>query len=92
MCFKEAISYAGVAPMGIIEADDGLIAFDTGDTRHDGEFMLKAIRTVSKKPIKAGDIRVRGDVAEAARLINLFDRYRPEKAGIIPSARLEHAH
>jgi len=42
----------GLAPMSIIEAKDGLIAFDTGDTKHDGELMLEAIRTVSKKPIK----------------------------------------
>ncbi len=42
----------GLAPMSIIEAEDGLIAFDTGDTRHDGELMLEALRTVSKKPIK----------------------------------------
>ena len=42
----------GLAPMAIIEAEDGLIAFDTGDTRHDGELMLEALRTVSKKPIK----------------------------------------
>jgi len=42
----------GLAPISIIEAEDGLIAFDTGDTRHDGELMLKAIRTVSKKPVK----------------------------------------
>jgi len=42
----------GLAPMSIIEAEDGLIAFDTGDTRHDGELMLQALRTVSKKPIK----------------------------------------
>lgn len=42
----------GLAPMSIIEADDGLIAFDTGDTRHDGELMLRAIRTVTDKPIK----------------------------------------
>jgi len=42
----------GLAPMSIIEAKDGLIAFDTGDTKHDGELMLKAIRTVSQKPIK----------------------------------------
>jgi len=42
----------GLAPISIIEAEDGLIAFDTGDTRHDGELMLKALRTVSKKPIK----------------------------------------
>lgn len=42
----------GLAPMSIIEAEDGLIAFDTGDTKHDGELMLEAIRTVTKKPIK----------------------------------------
>jgi alkyl sulfatase BDS1-like metallo-beta-lactamase superfamily hydrolase len=42
----------GLAPMSIIEAEEGLIAFDTGDTKHDGELMLKAIRTVSQKPIK----------------------------------------
>jgi len=42
----------GLAPMSIIEAEDGLIAFDTGDTKHDGELMLEAIRTVSSKPIK----------------------------------------
>ena len=38
--------------MSIIEAEDGLIAFDTGDTRHDGELMLEALRRVSKKPVK----------------------------------------
>lgn len=37
----------------VVEADDGLIVFDTGDTKHDGEKLLKAIRTFSKKPIKA---------------------------------------
>jgi alkyl sulfatase BDS1-like metallo-beta-lactamase superfamily hydrolase len=42
----------GLAPISIIEAEDGLIAFDTGDTKHDGELMLAAIRTVSQKPIK----------------------------------------
>jgi glyoxylase-like metal-dependent hydrolase (beta-lactamase superfamily II) len=42
----------GLAPMSIIEAEDGLIAFDTGDTRHDGELMLEAIRTITQKPIK----------------------------------------
>jgi len=42
----------GLAPMSIIEAEDGLIAFDTGDTKHDGELMLEAIRTVTKKAIK----------------------------------------
>jgi hypothetical protein len=43
----------GLAPMSIIDTEEGLIAFDTGDTKHDGEINLKAIRTVSKKPIKA---------------------------------------
>jgi alkyl sulfatase BDS1-like metallo-beta-lactamase superfamily hydrolase len=38
--------------MSIIETEDGLIAFDTGDTKHDGELNPQAIRTISKKPIK----------------------------------------
>jgi len=42
----------GLAPMSIIETDEGLIAFDTGDTMHDGELMLAAIRTVTQKPVK----------------------------------------
>lgn len=42
-----------VAPIAIIETDEGLIAFDTGDAKHDGELLLEAIRTVSDKPIKA---------------------------------------
>jgi alkyl sulfatase BDS1-like metallo-beta-lactamase superfamily hydrolase len=41
--------------------------------------------------IKSGAIEVRGDAAEAARLVNFFDRYRPEKAVVIPPAFLEHA-
>jgi len=43
----------GLAPIAIIDTDEGLIAFDTGDTKHDGELLLEAIRTVSDKPIKA---------------------------------------
>jgi len=43
----------GLAPIAIIDTDEGLIAFDTGDSKHDGEILLKAVRTVSKKPIKA---------------------------------------
>ena len=39
--------------------------------------------------IKAGEIKVKGDATEAARL---FDRYRPEKAVVIPQAFLEHAY
>jgi len=37
----------------VIEAKDGLIVFDTGDTKKDGENLLEAIRTFSKKPVKA---------------------------------------
>jgi alkyl sulfatase BDS1-like metallo-beta-lactamase superfamily hydrolase len=40
--------------------------------------------------IKSGEIKVTGDSAEAARLINLFDRYSPEKAVVIPAAALGH--
>jgi len=43
----------GLAPISIIDTNEGLIAFDTGDTRHDGEILLEAIRTVSDKPIRA---------------------------------------
>lgn len=37
----------------VVEADDGLIVFDTGDTKKDGEKLLKAIRTFNQKPVKA---------------------------------------
>ncbi len=43
----------GLAPISVIDTDEGLIAFDTGDTKHDGELLLEAIRTVSDKPIRA---------------------------------------
>ncbi len=43
----------GLAPMSIIDTDEGLIVFDTGDTKHDGELFLEAIRTFSDKPVKA---------------------------------------
>jgi alkyl sulfatase BDS1-like metallo-beta-lactamase superfamily hydrolase len=43
----------GLAPIAIIDTEEGLIAFDTGDTKHDGELLLEAIRTVSDKPIRA---------------------------------------
>ena len=43
----------GLAPISIIDTDDGLIAFDTGDTKHDGEILLEAVRTFSDKPIRA---------------------------------------
>jgi alkyl sulfatase BDS1-like metallo-beta-lactamase superfamily hydrolase len=38
-----------------------------------------------------GSIKVTGDDAEAARLMNLFDKYSPEKAVVIPPAVLDHA-
>ena len=38
-----------------------------------------------------GGIEVTGDDAEAARLLNLFDRYSPEKAVVTPPAVLYHA-
>ena len=40
--------------------------------------------------IKSGDLKVTGDPAEAARLINLFDRYSPERAVVIPPANRDH--
>lgn len=43
----------GIAPMAVIDTPEGLIAFDTGDTKHDGELMFEALRTVSDKPVKA---------------------------------------
>jgi alkyl sulfatase BDS1-like metallo-beta-lactamase superfamily hydrolase len=36
----------------VIEAKDGLIVFDTGDTKEEGEHIRKAIESISKKPIK----------------------------------------
>lgn len=42
-----------LAPMTVIDTDEGMIAFDTGDTKHDGELMFEALRTVTDKPVKA---------------------------------------
>lgn len=36
----------------VIEAEDGLIVYDTGDTKEEGEHIRKAIEKISKKPIK----------------------------------------
>jgi hypothetical protein len=47
------IGGVGIAPISIIDTDQGLIAFDTGDSKHDGELLLAAIRTFSQKPVKA---------------------------------------
>ena len=43
----------GLVPIAVIDTDEGLIAFDTGDSKHDGELLMAAIRTVSDKPVKA---------------------------------------
>ena len=40
--------------------------------------------------ISNGDIKVDGDAVEAARLINLFDRYSPARAVVIRPAVQEH--
>ena len=40
--------------------------------------------------IKSGDLKTTGDAAETARLLNLFDRYSPEKAVVIPPAAWDH--
>jgi hypothetical protein len=42
--------------------------------------------------IANGDIEVTGDADEAAGLINLFDRFSPETALVIPAATLVQDH
>jgi linear primary-alkylsulfatase len=42
--------------------------------------------------IESGDIEVAGDSSEAARLINLFDRYSPQEAVVIPPSTLVQSH
>lgn len=41
-----------IANSTVIETDDGLIVYDSGDTREEGEHILAAIRTFSNKPVK----------------------------------------
>jgi alkyl sulfatase BDS1-like metallo-beta-lactamase superfamily hydrolase len=41
------------APIAVIDSNQGLIVIDTGDSKHDGEKLFEAVRTVSKKPVKA---------------------------------------
>ena len=40
--------------------------------------------------IKSGEIKITGNAKEAARVIDLFDRYSPAKAVVIPSAIVDH--
>ncbi|GAF86447.1 unnamed protein product, partial [marine sediment metagenome] len=42
--------------------------------------------------IKNGDLKVIGDSEEVGRLINLFDRYSPQKAVVVPPATLIQGH
>ncbi|MGA9252474.1 MAG: alkyl sulfatase C-terminal domain-containing protein [Roseobacter sp.] len=59
-----------------------------------GEAMAK-IYVSAETPealIEAGEIKVSGDPAEAARLIGLFDRYVPEQAVVVPPGALFHNH
>jgi alkyl sulfatase BDS1-like metallo-beta-lactamase superfamily hydrolase len=51
---------------------------------------LYASQATPEVLIKNGEIKVTGDADEAARLIDLFDRYSPAKAVVIPSAALDH--
>lgn len=41
-----------VANTTVIEGDDGLIVYDTGDTREEGEHIRRAIEKISDKPVK----------------------------------------
>ena len=43
--------------------------------------------------IKGGDITVKtGDAAEAARILNVFDRYDPAQAVVIPARNMVQDH
>jgi alkyl sulfatase BDS1-like metallo-beta-lactamase superfamily hydrolase len=41
-----------IANTTVIEAEDGLIVYDTGDTKEEAEHIREAIKKISKKPIK----------------------------------------
>jgi alkyl sulfatase BDS1-like metallo-beta-lactamase superfamily hydrolase len=49
-------------------------------------------QSTPEEMIESGDIKVTGDAAEAARVINLFDRYSPQKAVVIPPTTLIQDH
>lgn len=42
-----------IANTTVIETDEGLIIYDTGDSKEEGEEIWKAIKTISDKPVKA---------------------------------------
>jgi alkyl sulfatase BDS1-like metallo-beta-lactamase superfamily hydrolase len=47
-----AVGGYSLANTTVIEGDDGLIVYDTGDTREEAEHIRKAIESISDKPIK----------------------------------------
>jgi alkyl sulfatase BDS1-like metallo-beta-lactamase superfamily hydrolase len=49
-------------------------------------------QTTPEEMIESGDLKVIGDPKEAARLINLFDRYSPQKAVVVPPTTLIQGH
>jgi len=53
-----------------------------------GETWSKLYLSLAKPEelIEQGEVKVRGNATEAARLLDLFDRYKPEKAVVIPPA------
>jgi alkyl sulfatase BDS1-like metallo-beta-lactamase superfamily hydrolase len=52
--------------------------------------MLYLSQTTPEDLIESGNLKVIGDSSEAARLINLFDRYSPQKALVIPTTAVDH--
>ena len=57
-----------------------------------GETWVKVYlsQTTPEQLISDGEIVVDGDAAEAARLLDLFDRYSPAKAVVVRPTFLEH--
>ena len=47
-------------------------------------------QVIPEDQIENGDLEVEGDSAEAVRLLNLFDRYSPKKAVVIPPDAWHH--
>lgn len=46
---------------------------------------LNLSRATPEELIKKGEIKVKGNATEAARQLNLFGRYKSEKAVVIPA-------
>jgi hypothetical protein len=71
-----------------------LLSVSTLASSDDAESGDDQYRQILQKSIlrKNGDVEVSGDSAEAARLINLFDRYSPQKVVVIPPTTLIQDH